>query len=112
MEKGPGDLATARACLLKSMSIGVADAEEWLVGGRLDRRVMEFVAPYRAVGRCDRTVMDGGRQAIAERHPALGETGHQIEQASHGMRPSAGVDQRGAEDHVAAAFAMHGPVHR
>ena len=72
-----------------------------------NRGVVEFVATHDVANGTDRIVGQQTRLPIAEVELSFGEACRVAEQARHGVASALGVLQAFAENHVAAALAMH-----
>ena len=70
---------------------------------------MELVAAQDQARAPKRAIRRDAGLAIAERHPALFETGFDAEQARHRMGYARGVNKALAQRHIAPAFAMDRP---
>ncbi len=68
------------------------------------------MAAHRLPGPADRRVGEEPRLPVAEVHLAPGEAGDVTQQPGHRVGDAAGVLQRAAERHEAAAFAVHRPA--
>ncbi len=110
MKERAADMATPTAGAGDRLALRVGKVEKHFIGARRDqRRIMEFVSPYRAAGPPERAIGEKPRFPVAEMQSAHREAGRVCEQADHGMAHPLRVLKAFAEHHVAAALAVHPP---
>src|SRR5580704_8576649 len=103
-------MAAAAAGGAELAALAVAELDQRRVGaGRKLRRVVELVAAHGRAGRSERTVGQHPRLAIAEMKPSLGKARRVAQEPGHGVARAVRVLKTFAQNHVAAAFAMHEP---
>src|SRR5260370_21548932 len=108
MKERAADMAAPAAGAADPLALCVGKIENSFIGARRDqRRMVEFVSPYRAAGLSERAVGEEPRFPVAEMQLGRGEAGRVSEQADHCMPPPLRVLKAFAQHHVAAALAVH-----
>src|SRR4029077_20603536 len=74
---------------------------------RCERGVMKFVAAHARAFGAKHAVGQNARRAVTEMQFAFGKAGRMTEQAGHRVVASIGIFDTLAQNHVAAALAMH-----
>jgi hypothetical protein len=111
VKEGPGYVAPPSAGRAERLASGVEEIGKRNVAARLDQGgIMEFMAAKPRACSSQRTIVEQFRPAITEMQAPLGEARRVAEEAGHGVADAFGVHDALTEDHVAPAFAMHGPA--
>src|SRR5215470_18324176 len=110
MKEAGADMAAPAAGAAERLPTGVGKVKKGFIAARRDqRRIVEFVSPYRAAGRPECAIGEKPRFPVAEVQSARREAGRMAKQADHGMAHPLRVLEAFAQHHVAAALAVHRP---
>ena len=108
MKEGAGHVAADRAGFGHRVAVGIGHLRQGRIGLVEDGGVVEFVAPERGAGGVAGKGRVEYRAAVAEVELAFLVAGDEAEEAGHLVAGALLVDERVAQGHVAAAFAVDG----